>query len=678
MKKLLSIGNVDHHKLNGPPGALDPLTPVPIEPKQQFDTEIDDDNNQDFDGGDTFADPSEHDSLNYSRSTYNAKLNRSVPKSQSGNDLLQMSDSSSIGIARQRGKSSGASSAHSSQFTLNLRHHSENPNDFSDEDSQQKSRMSSIDDMWRSVRGVFAGNEGKREISDSSRLEGTSLSGNNRAGSKVRFSGSGALYRNEVTTDEEEDDPLEVLERGYDPEDEFFLDSQQIGKLSGLETIGKDEDREWAASGIGNGIVRRWQSDGSRYDSEALSSHLAHKKLNSDLEEKRRKMLGEIDSHGRFTTWTPLSDKKDFDLYSVSVASDPARRRKLLPSALVKSKLRFILQEAIGDLYIENWGSFDFYVTVIVYLITLWVRMSVHYIGQYFFLEAVRTPVYSFRLGVYEIIFKYISTAVPVAYEVALVVMGPLSNIFCFICLAFLSRMFYRYAKSLPDSVSLFICAYGVWTVLDPYIILIVDVASHNYRCGEYDESCKNDYTSSNCQCFNGDWFKLWTRYRRDEGSGVTGLFITVMLYFATTVIALVLLYEYLVLVHKDSRILDIWRRLNAPPEELFIPLDFELSLDELRTICASASAWKGPAGASRRLVVSEYVETDPFDEQFKAVTRHFAIYELDMDGKRKLYRHFLKLHDGSIIEIFEQLTIDISSQYRFIPSVVVVFYIKT
>ncbi|CAM9266892.1 unnamed protein product, partial [Ectocarpus fasciculatus] len=332
---------------------------------------------------------------------------------------------------------------------------------------------------------------------------------------------------------------------------------------------------------------------------------------------------------------------------------------------LVKSKIRFILQEAIGDLWFENWGTFDFYVTLFAYIVTLWLRMLIHYIGQYFFLQAVQTPVYSFKLQVFEIVFKYISTAVPVAYEVALVAIGPLSNIFVFGCLCLLSHLFYQFAGNLPDSASLFVCAYGVWTVLDPFVILIVDVASHNYRCGEYDETCQNDYTSSNCDCFNGDWFKLWSRYHRDEGSGITGLFITFMLYFSTIVGSLLLLYEYLVRVHKDARILDIWRRINASAEDLFIPLDFEISLDELRTICASASAWKGPGGASRRLVVSEYIETDPFDDNFKATTRHFAIYELSMDGKRKLYRHFLKLQDGSIIEIFEQLSIDLSTQYR-------------
>ena len=42
--------------------------------------------------------------------------------------------------------------------------------------------------------------------------------------------------------------------------------------------------------------------------------------------------------------------------------------------------------------------------------------------------------------------------------------------------------------------------------------------------------------------------------------------------------------------------------------------------------------------------------------------TKHYAIYECGPDGaKRSMYRHFIALDDGSIIEIFEQFTISSS-----------------
>ena len=42
----------------------------------------------------------------------------------------------------------------------------------------------------------------------------------------------------------------ELLEHGYNSEDEFFLLAEQKGTLSGLETVPNSEDRYWASSGI--------------------------------------------------------------------------------------------------------------------------------------------------------------------------------------------------------------------------------------------------------------------------------------------------------------------------------------------------------------------------------------------------------------------------------------------
>ena len=45
----------------------------------------------------------------------------------------------------------------------------------------------------------------------------------------------------------------------------------------------------------------------------------------------------------------------------------------------------------------------------------------------------MNTPVYAFTLEIHQIMFKYISTAVPASYEIAVVAAGPLSNIVAFL-----------------------------------------------------------------------------------------------------------------------------------------------------------------------------------------------------------------------------------------------------
>jgi len=100
----------------------------------------------------------------------------------------------------------------------------------------------------------------------------------------------------------------------------------------------------------------------------------------------------------------------------------------------------------------------------------------------------------------------------------------------------------------------MFIAAFGMATMLDPFLVLLVDVMASNYNCSLQSSACAEDYTSGGCDCFTGDFKKLWDRLYADEGSGVTGLFITVMLYVASTVMATLLLHEFLVHVHKDAR----------------------------------------------------------------------------------------------------------------------------
>ena len=57
-------------------------------------------------------------------------------------------------------------------------------------------------------------------------------------------------------------------------------------------------------------------------------------------------------------------------------------------------------------------------------------------------------------------------------------------------------------------------------------------------------------------------------------------------------------------------------------------------------------------------------------------MTKHYAIYEHELDGKRMLHRHFLMLSDGAIIEIFDQLSFDFSNQFKYVKSLYSILFI--
>jgi hypothetical protein len=62
---------------------------------------------------------------------------------------------------------------------------------------------------------------------------------------------------------------------------------------------------------------------------------------------------------------------------------------------------------------------------------------------------------------------------------------------------------------------------------------------------------------------------------------------------------------------------------------------------------------------------VTEYELTDPLEPDFiKEVTTHLAIYNLEIDGSKTLYRHFLRTPDGMIIELFDVVAKTLGNQF--------------
>lgn len=96
---------------------------------------------------------------------------------------------------------------------------------------------------------------------------------------------------------------------------------------------------------------------------------------------------------------SPLVDQRDYDEYTMSLAPDPGQQRRLLPQALVKrsskflilftihSKLRYLYYETLGDLFPTQWGTLESHLALLAFIIAFWLRMYLHYIIQYLFLQ---------------------------------------------------------------------------------------------------------------------------------------------------------------------------------------------------------------------------------------------------------------------------------------------------
>jgi len=361
-----------------------------------------------------------------------------------------------------------------------------------------------------------------------------------------------------------------------------------------------------------------------------------------------------------FKGWTELKDEREMMDYNVSIAADPTKMKQILAGSVARSKLRYLTVELFGDFSPLLFGTLDFYISLVMFTFAFWMRIYVHFLAGYLYLQSLRTPIVDFKLKILIIEFKYSSTAISTGSEVGLVAIGPIANIVVFSFFVIFGALFYRYAKFLPDTFSKFFAAFGVATVVDPLLVLLVDLGYHNYACASTYSNCHNNYLSSHCPCVNGDFIKLWNRMKKEESSGITGLFIMLMLYTGTFVISLLILYEYLVHIHRDGRILDLWRRHNAPNEEFFIPEDFEISLEELTFICnkATTSFLPNQNVIKRKISVINGVENDPEDENFSQEFTRFVIYDVEKNGNTIIYRQFMRNSCGMILEIFQDVNL--------------------
>jgi hypothetical protein len=116
---------------------------------------------------------------------------------------------------------------------------------------------------------------------------------------------------------------VEVLrERAYNVQNEVFLHHQQRGKVSAVETIMDKEGKQWASAGLEGRIVRRWQAEGPRFDSDAIGTEI----------EKDSPVVGKV--------WEDLRDRREMEDYNVSIAQDPSKKKGLVPGAKSASKVR--------------------------------------------------------------------------------------------------------------------------------------------------------------------------------------------------------------------------------------------------------------------------------------------------------------------------------------------------
>ena len=149
-------------------------------------------------------------------------------------------------------------------------------------------------------------------------------------------------------------------------------------------------------------------------------------------------------------------------------------------------------------------------------------------------------------------------------HEAVVVVVGAVSNTLVFAFLYLLSYVSKRSCRCFPKIFYRIVCWIGIFAVLDPYIVLFLDIVSQNWD--------------------RGDMFKFYnylmaSRDTDAKDSKLNGIYITILVHFILTVFTGAIFYRYMLFRFMDGRILDLYRRLAGSYKTFFMPQDNEISV---------------------------------------------------------------------------------------------------
>ena len=164
--------------------------------------------------------------------------------------------------------------------------------------------------------------------------------------------------------------------------------------------------------------------------------------------------------------------------------------------------------------------------------------------------------------------------------------MGPLTNTILFLFFVMTCHLSQKYINCFPVKICKFIAWYGIATCLDFFLVCVVDMANQN---------------------IGGDLFKMYNYYETTQSSGFIGFFMTFLVQFAMFIINIFIFYNYIVFVHNDARIHDIYMRISGLGKGYHIPFDNEISFSYLKqTYCLGEIN-------NNRIVVNRYKISSAF-----------------------------------------------------------------
>ncbi|XP_069420836.1 uncharacterized protein [Ovis canadensis] len=233
---------------------------------------------------------------------------------------------------------------------------------------------------------------------------------------------------------------------------------------------------------------------------------------------------GETEAYSQDASYLEELEKHRFSVCRSSAAANAA-------SGEFFKHLCFVLVSVFSKLEFAQWQSQGFWY-IILLMASLWfLRLYLHYLSQWFFLQATSTPVTKFRFSPLTVELCYPASSLHVAEEMLVVAVGPFllnAVVLLLVLVRWGCQLLFAFC---PDVLSKLIITMGLWAVLDPLAVFIVDTV-----LGRLTQSGETPVA---------DAAKLYWMFERTMQSGILGVMLTVLLYVLLFVISTLILYVY-------------------------------------------------------------------------------------------------------------------------------------
>ncbi|XP_077742009.1 uncharacterized protein LOC144306479 [Canis aureus] len=289
----------------------------------------------------------------------------------------------------------------------------------------------------------------------------------------------------------------------------------------------------------------------------------------------------EIEDYSEDASYLEELEKHRFSVCSSSVAGGTG-------SGGFFKHLHFVRVSVFSELQLAQWRSQGFWY-IILLMASLWfLRLYLHYLGQWLLLQAISTPVTKFHFSPFTVELCYPTSSLQIAEELLVVVVGPLGLNAVILPLVLIRWGCQLLFASCPDVLSKLIITMGLWTILDPLAVFIVDTVLGRLM--------------HNGDTPIADAAKLYWVFVRTMESGVLGIMLTVLIYVLLFIISSLILYLYCLRLHSDSWILDAFQRIHSEEAMFFMPYDLEISNQELSYIVKRSEQWRGIHGERKKV----------------------------------------------------------------------------